>query len=318
MELSDYIIIVLVFITIYLLYNNYIEKFEVTDSIPLPQKINNVFKVDMSGIRNLNPIITALNGTNNIILNKYGVSELIINNSEFINTSSIQNLNLTGDLYISDYTNVNLCPRGVVIAWANINIPNGWVVCDGSTWWISKLPNVQDTNVDPKNSNYDKIIVPDLRGKFILNTFEYTNAYEYGGEEGVVLRFTDMPEHKHYNSKMLVNDDWGINTFDEYKSLTRGNNPDNYPVRNTNKTPYFEISYDSHSEESDDENMLPAMYIFPDNPYNSFKNTNTQQVYTSTGDLNMKVQYQDENKPHGDMPHDNMPPYYSLIYIMKK
>ncbi len=56
------------------------------------------------------------------------------------------------------------------------------------------------------------------------------------------------------------------------------------------------------------------MYIYPDNPYNSFKGT----PYIQGTDVNMKVIYNNPDAEHGDMPHNNMPPYYSLIYIMKK
>ncbi len=321
MDLSDYIIIVLIFIIIYLLYNNYIEKFTTTGDITLAQKINNTFKVEMSGIRDLKPIIDAFESTrqdryytNVIDLNNYNVSELIINNSNFFNTSTTDNMDIIGNLYIKDYTNINLCPRGVIITWATIDIPNGWLICDGSIWWISKLPNLQDTKTEPPVADlikYDKIVLPDLRGKFVLNTFNYpTNTYEYGGEEQVTLNFTDMPSHKHYNSKMLVSSGWGSNYVDEYKNL-KYNNQSSLPINKGNIAPYFRISYDSHSEASDDEYMLPAMYIYPNNPYNSV-------IGTDNNLLNSKVQYMDLNKNHGDMPHNNMPPYYSLIYIMKK
>lgn len=141
-----------------------------------------------------------------------------------IHFSNNKTVTVDGPLNI---TSLNILPRGCVIAWYGNNIPNGWLICDGT----------QGT--------------PDLRGRVILGegdgpglTSRYLN--QSGGEENHILTINEMPAHSHHyyrghdrgsgggTSDVQHRDD---DTSSRNTDNTGGNNPHN------NMPPYRVLTY---------------------------------------------------------------------------
>jgi hypothetical protein len=73
---------------------------------------------------------------------------------------------------------INTLPRGSIIAWYSIEVPNGWALCNGLNG------------------------TPDLSGRFILGAGQGTDLSNRtiglrGGEENVTLTTRNIPAHKH-------------------------------------------------------------------------------------------------------------------------
>ncbi len=94
--------------------------------------------------------------------------------SKLYNSNSISVGNLTVN------NSCNILPRGIIIAWNNQNIPDGWALCDGTN------------------------CTPDLRGRFIYgyDSLKQSNRlYEKGGETSHLITLNEMPTHSHrYNA----------------------------------------------------------------------------------------------------------------------
>ena len=126
------------------------------------------------------------------------------------NTTTINNLNLTGDFNFKTF-------KGIIVTWSGpiSKIPSGWGLCDGTVYTAldgSKLPS------------------PDLRSKFILGASKpntSTNGYvdgwgpkgqpsypglpltprqvkDQGGEETHQLKWYEMPKHNHSFTNVLT------------------------------------------------------------------------------------------------------------------
>lgn len=76
-------------------------------------------------------------------------------------------------------------PVGGIIAFGGTIAPLGWQICDGAASSTSDLIAVVGANV------------PDLRGKFILGVSATHAAGSTGGAETVTLSTTQIPSHQH-------------------------------------------------------------------------------------------------------------------------
>jgi microcystin-dependent protein len=210
-NIRDAIITVLFILVIYVLFrsNPQNEKFDTIDN-------------NTDAIKNLAVISKEIMTTN-------GTLNIPANNTNMLGSSTI-----SGDLNILG--NLNILPRGVIVAWNNTITPVGWAICDG-------------TNE-----------TPDLRGRFVLGSTTNTLAAKplanglskrtlgenIGGEETHILTIPEIPSHNHA---------------------------------------YSQVGFPSGG--------IPANG-------NDFRFING--TTSNTG---------------GDMPHNNMPPFYVLVYIMK-
>jgi len=163
------------------------------------------------------------------------------------------NMDVKGNIEVKG--TFNLLPEGCIIIWSKVDIPPGWVICDGNN----------DT--------------PDLRGRFVLGSGQGTgltnrtlddvgpengNGVERGGEE-YKLNNVQLPTHSH---------DLKDGAGNQHAALSDGNLRANHSVgRYGSQGPNESPTKDS------------AIY------------------YTSP--------------QGGGKAHNNMPPYYVLIYIMK-
>jgi hypothetical protein len=92
---------------------------------------------------------------------------------------------INGDLYVDD-VKVNL-PVGTVQMWLTDTAPDGWLICDGSTFTIIEYPKLAGV--------LGTTTLPDLRKRFPFGT---DGSTEYplkgtGGEEEVTLTTKKSP-----------------------------------------------------------------------------------------------------------------------------
>jgi microcystin-dependent protein len=118
--------------------------------------INKAYMVDVEAIRNLSEVATKLQAGG---------------------------LTIPGDLSISG--NLNLLPKGIIVAWNSNVAPLGWAICDGNNG------------------------TPDLRNRFILGSDPTHLVGTKGGAETTMLKTENIPEHKHeitstYNDWQLL------------------------------------------------------------------------------------------------------------------
>lgn len=219
LELRDYIIIFMVMIIIYLFFKKYIEKFTdpatIASSITqqVADQIDNVFKADLSKLNDLGNLLNILNTdtNNNLLKTDITVNEL---KPDYINC---ENILVNGNITIEDINNFenktfNIYPRYMVMIWTQTIIPKGWVLCDGKTWYVNKIESVVkddlikrgviDIDKYIKDNNYETIVVPNLIEKFVFgaindNTSDKYTLHNTGGAESVILAENQIPVHYH-------------------------------------------------------------------------------------------------------------------------
>ncbi len=100
-------------------------------------------------------------------------------NVNLSNYQEIANIYKYGNITVNNLTvnnSCNLIPRGIIIAWFNKTIPDGWALCDGTN------------------------CTPDLRGRAIYGFDSKSNKNKIGqkgGEETHLLTIGEIPSHSH-------------------------------------------------------------------------------------------------------------------------
>lgn len=92
--------------------------------------------------------------------------------------ATVAGLYNSGDFKVTNMTvtdKFSLLPDGVIVAWSGANIPDGWIICDGTN------------------------NTPDLRGRFILGYGSGRGGQMNGkgGAEQVTLNVSQIPAHSH-------------------------------------------------------------------------------------------------------------------------
>jgi microcystin-dependent protein len=275
MELIHIVVILLVFIVLHLVYKTRnmeklsIEKFE-TDLI---SAVNNKYTADVDAIRNLSSL----------------ANTILTNRDSFrvpATTTLMNNLVVDGTINFinKDTVMLEIFPKYMVIAWANIDIPLGWAICDGKKYIL-----------DASNKAVEDITgqtTPDLRGRFILGSgfgakdmneefLTERNIGEFGGEEGHILTEVELAPHTHrYPLTRYLHKDGTGGQGSWYDD-------GNYRIWETND---------------------PSTQTF-----------NTGGVLRPNTGLKYQGALQDYPDPaiYDGVPHNNMPPYFVLTYIMK-
>lgn len=311
LELKDYIII---FIILAIIYQIYMKKecFTTTtsstlsDPLKIKELINDIYRVDMTNMRNLGDICTKFKklsiGENNIADMKGTIDNIDVNILNVNDKINVQNLIVDGNIIYNNKDNdtydPNLFPRYMILTWGTDNyIPKGWVICDGSTWYVDPVTkNYMKTNVE----GYIMVSTPDLRGRFLKGSGKMPNM---GGEEMTKLELTHLPNHIHGGVMFIfyrnTTDNINKNIFkNELNDITL-NEPVNvlYPEK-YNKAKY----YVGHDAMNGNESMML---------------TNHQNYYYEQSNLTGGTSKLKPNYSTTALPHNNMPPFYTLIYIMK-
>lgn len=296
-ELRDYIIIIMIIVIIYLLY--YEHKNEHFATSPLETQINDTFKADLAPMRLLGTVLTELSNSTGSSLNisdsRFNINKLILNNlnvnGDYNTTDIITNNNVTINHSTFMNFNIDIFPRGMIIAWYNDLIPSGWVLCDGTIYYVDKTTNTYST-VSKSNETHATLTTPNLVDRFILGASTAADVKQIGGESTVSLKFNEMPSHTHTGTKLI-----------EYRMIKREcidcdsviNHK--YPVNDKTVYKYNYISMDPGNEKN--EKMVFAL--------------------TMPSQIDRYKLNQSGPKPYeiGAMPHENMPPFIRLLYIIK-
>ena len=188
-------------------------------------------------------------------------------------------------------------PVGTVEMWAGGEIPDGYLLCDGSDYSSSEysalsaaLGGVFDTAPDKDGEAWaspgdGRFRVPDLRGRFIVGqtgSGDYAMKGTAGGEKGVTLTEEQIPSHTHNMEH--------VHDISHTHQYTR--------------TDWDQTDWDGGSHGGTVQKEVSTGE--PSNRYSgNALDKATRQAVTDTGTRG------------GDQPHENRPPYYVLAYIIK-
>ena len=316
----------MVIIIIYLSYKKYIERFtDNTDNITAA--INDTFKADLSSIINLGTVLDNLNTSTSgdtadlSHINNTKINDLIVNNMSCDNLFIDGNIEITG---INDINKLfNIYPRYMIMIWTQKNIPKGWAVCNGATWYVNYETGLFSINTNDVN-NYTAVVVPDLRDRFVIGATHDNIDHTYslnntGGQNSTILNNFNIPPHKHttpfliHNGKIPTNAQSVYFLGGYYKGSSyvstphhKGDVTDLYP--NYTGTSYGHIVYVDEGPLRSNFNLgypIYTDYTRDPDPHNTYYTTDAagKKTYTTPSDKSA--------------PHENRPPYYKLYYIMK-
>lgn len=86
----------------------------------------------------------------------------------------------------SSWIAITPVPSGTIIMWSGAasNIPDGWVLCNGTTYTYAGSPG-------------SGVTTPDLRGRFIIGDSSPSTMGQTGGAKSVGLSVAEIPPHTH-------------------------------------------------------------------------------------------------------------------------
>jgi len=136
---------------------------------------------------------------------------------------------------------------GQIIPYAGMNIPRGFLLCDGGEVSRQDFPEYAawaDENAPYLTAN-SKVVKPDLRGLFLLGADGSDYALgEKGGEKEVVLTVEEIPSHTHTYSRRYGGGNIANGSSDAMRDLAStdtgsagGGQPHN------NMPPFFVVRY---------------------------------------------------------------------------
>ena len=196
--------------------------------------------------------------------------DLIVENNELVGNNLDVSGNLTvgkdlraknfyasGNYYVDNYL---LVPYGTIIQSAAVNVPEGWLVCDGSTLACSDYPDLFDA-LQYTYGGYDlSFNIPDLRGRAVIGIGHGVGLTDYnlgdaGGEETHLLTVGEIPAHTHELIRKTNDDSGAFDTnnghkFESSAATTDRANLGNFSTfskggsnSHNNMQPYFVLYY---------------------------------------------------------------------------
>lgn len=176
-----------------------------------------------------------------------------------------------------------LVPTGGIIMWSGRDIPEGWALCDG-------------TNK-----------TPDLRNRFVIGAGDEYNPHQKGGEKNVTLTEENLPSHTHTGT---------ISSDGRHKHSGSSEVSGSHIHDIMGGT-----GGDTMSSPKSGGGNIAGM----DGP-DTWLNSSSYNLVRESGDHShdFETDYSGEHDhavsidPAGsNQPHENMPPFYALAYIMK-
>ncbi len=294
MDIKDIVLIILVIIVLYLIYKTKnlenlsadlpnIETFETA----VETGINNKYNIDIDAMRNLSQIahrIFKINESFTIPANTTYFNNVVIN-------GSISGVN-------KDRLLIDILPKYMVIQWPySDNIPLGWVLCDGNRY---KLDASGKAILD-----IEGVLTPDLRGRFILgsgiggvdeNNINLTERIfnNKGGYEKHELTLEQIPAHGH-----------NLHIFGDYAGWPAISGA--YTIKLTDRQVHWYQSELNKSMRDSNTDRLPVEIKKTGGVIKP--NTGTRRD-GATQDYPVAAEFT-------TIPHNNMPPFMVLNYIMK-
>ena len=141
-----------------------------------------------------------------------GIGEEKYQWSEFEEIRNMKDLKKEINRLRSDLSRVAESPLGVVEMWAGVEVPEGYVLCDGQELKQADYPELYGVigNVFNNAANYQGFVsspkagnfrVPDLRGRFVVGCNNLDADYRAkgltGGEKQHLLKEEEIPPHQH-------------------------------------------------------------------------------------------------------------------------
>lgn len=195
--------------------------------------------------------------------------------------SGIASLVLIGILFVWLFL-VQGPPRGSIMIWTGSIAPRGWAICDGTRG------------------------TPDLRGKFILSIGSGRVSGDIGGAETHTLSITEIPGHTHTGTVDSNGSHVHTGTTDSAGAHIHTQNSINDDFNNSGA--YSNFSTPSYP------NFDNGSTITWTDTINS-NGVHTHTFETAAGGVHNHTFT--SNSTGGSVPHNNMPPYYVLAYIMR-
>jgi microcystin-dependent protein len=179
-----------------------------------------------------------------------------------------------------------LIPVGTIVMWTGSVAPNGWVLCDGGSY--------------PRLDGSGNISSPDLRGRFVLGQGQgagLTNRVldTVGGAETHTLSISEMPSHTHTGT--TASD--GAHTH----TITDPGHAHTMTINNV----------DDQNFTANPGQLPPADGSTAISSYSSGSSTTGISINSSGAHTHSFT----TNSTGDGAPHNNMPPFYVLAYIMK-
>lgn len=194
--------------------------------------------------------------------------------------------------------NINIgIPSGCIIPYGGTTIPSGWLLCDGSSISTDTYPDLFNAIKYTYGGSGSSFNLPNLTGRMPLGVSESHVLGTTGGDETVTLTTDQMPSHNHPISCNLSNA--GVHEHNMASNDVSGNN------RGYVSTSAFrDGAYGYGSTGTDSYGYNGNTYYVSTN----FMETAGEHTHTLTATI--------DNIGSGQ-PHNNMPPFLTLNFIIK-
>jgi microcystin-dependent protein len=336
------IIIIIIIIIIYKFKNEHfvLEHFVDNDD---KKKIVKEYGIHISALRNMGQLAAkALNNdTLYLPINIINIDEIMVKNK----TEIMEDLNIKNEITaerINDFEtptpptlHFDIYPRFMIMPWSGdiTKLPKKWVLCDGSTY-VFKNPGEPTKYVSGTDDALldTSIDVPDMSGKFILNVNKQTytakqdiqniipiRTHQFnstGGTNKEHLISNHIPLHNHYLNLTTVDPDLTFN-----RQQINSDNDIGQATSNPVAFKYIGTEYNNGNIDINKIGGTPQGNI-PIKDVNFHIINTLESASTSEKDGNPYYIIWDVNTGtfkfnHTTDGHENMPPYYTLYYIIK-
>lgn len=97
----------------------------------------------------------------------------------------------------SDACEVSMAPIGSIVIWPSDEIPENYLLCDGSFISIAEYPDLYAVIGETYGAGSGVVALPDLTARFPLGSSVSHALASTGGAETVTLTEAEMPAHSH-------------------------------------------------------------------------------------------------------------------------
>ena len=181
------------------------------------------------------------------------------------------------------FYNVTLSGR-YPIFWGKSEADTGWLVCDGG-------------------SDLHGGTVPNLTNKFIMGTNTVSGAKKTGGAATVALTVANLPSHTHSLS--------GLSTS------SSGSHSHNSGLASHTNYTSSQIQYNPHVYGVTSADLPGKAQATGNTTHRSSSEIRAQSITSTSGGTHYHTLSGNLGATGSGTAHENLPPYYSLIYLVK-